>query len=168
MSSLLRTPCHPFLKRWEHQITLPSSWEICIQVRKQQLEPDMEQQTDWKLGKEYIKAVYCHPDYLTSMQSNHAKCQAGWSTSWNQDCREKHQPQICRWHHPYDRKKRGTKEPLDEGERGERKSWLKTQLSKKQKSWHPVPSLHSKQMGKQWKQWQTFFSWAPESLQPWN
>ena len=35
---------------------------------------------------------------------------------------------------------------------------------RKKRSWHPVPSLHGKQMGKQWKQWQTLFSWAPESL----
>ena len=40
-----------------------------MQVKKQQLEPDMEQQTDSKLGKEYDKAVYCHPAYLTYMQS---------------------------------------------------------------------------------------------------
>ena len=40
-----------------------------MQVRKQQLELDMEQQTGSGLGKEYVKAVYCHPDYLTSMQS---------------------------------------------------------------------------------------------------
>ena len=39
-----------------------------MQVRKQQLELDMEQQTGSKLGKEYVKAVYCHPDYLTYMQ----------------------------------------------------------------------------------------------------
>ena len=52
------------------------------------------------------------------------------STSWNQDCREKYQsPQICRWHHPYGRKWRGTKKPLDESERGERKSWPKAQHS---------------------------------------
>ena len=36
-----------------------------MQVKKQQLEPDMEQQTSYKLGKEYVKAVYCHPAYLT-------------------------------------------------------------------------------------------------------
>ena len=42
-----------------------ASWEICVQVRKQQLELDMEQQTGSKLGKEYVKAVYCHPAYLT-------------------------------------------------------------------------------------------------------
>ena len=45
------------------------SWEICMQVKKQQLEPDMEQRTGSKLGKEYIKAVYCHSAYLTYMQS---------------------------------------------------------------------------------------------------
>ena len=39
-----------------------------MQVKQQQLEPDMEQQTGSKLGKEYIKAVYCHPAYLTYMQ----------------------------------------------------------------------------------------------------
>ena len=42
---------------------------ICMQVKKQQLEPDMEQQTGSKSGKEYVKAVYCHPAYLTSMKS---------------------------------------------------------------------------------------------------
>ena len=43
--------------------------KICMQVKKQQLELDMEQQTGFKLGKEYVKAVYFHPAYLTSMQS---------------------------------------------------------------------------------------------------
>ena len=51
-------------------------------VKKQQLEPDMEQLIGSKLVKEYEKAVYVHPLYLTSMHS--ASCQAGWSTSWNQ------------------------------------------------------------------------------------
>ena len=55
--------------RWEYKTTLPASWEICMQVKKQQLEPDMEQKTGSKLGKEYIKAVYRHPTYLTYMQS---------------------------------------------------------------------------------------------------
>ena len=57
-----------FLKRWEYQTILPASWEICMQVKKQQLEQDMEQQTGSKSGKEYIKAVHCHPAYLTYMQ----------------------------------------------------------------------------------------------------
>ena len=42
--------------RWEYQNTWPASWEICMQIRKQQLELDMEQQTGSKLGKEYVKA----------------------------------------------------------------------------------------------------------------
>ena len=49
--------CGKFLKRWEYQTTLPASWEICMQVKKQQLELDMEQQTGSKSGKKYVKAV---------------------------------------------------------------------------------------------------------------
>ena len=52
-----------------------------MQVKKQQLELDMEQQTGSKLGKEYIKAVCCHPAYLTYMQSTSWEMLAGWSTS---------------------------------------------------------------------------------------
>ena len=55
--------------RMEYQTTWPASWEICMHVKKQQLELDMELQTASKLGKEYVKAVYCHPAYLTYMQS---------------------------------------------------------------------------------------------------
>ena len=54
---------------WEYQTTWPASWEMCMEVRKQQLELDVEQQTASKLGKEYAKAVYCHLAYLTYMQS---------------------------------------------------------------------------------------------------
>ena len=54
-------------------------WEICIQVKKQQLELDMEQQTGSELENEYVKAVYCHPAYLTEMQS--ISCEMpGWMT----------------------------------------------------------------------------------------
>ena len=61
--------CGKFWKTWEYQTTWPASWEIYMQVKKQQLKLDMKQQTGSKLGKEYIKAVYCHPAYLTYMQS---------------------------------------------------------------------------------------------------
>ena len=65
------TYCGKLLKRWEYQITLPVSWKTYMQVKKQQLEPCMEQligsglRKKYKanLGKEYIKAVYCHPAY---------------------------------------------------------------------------------------------------------
>ena len=49
-------------------MTRLASWEIYMQVSKQQLELDMEQQTGSKKEKEYIKAAYCHPAYLTYMQ----------------------------------------------------------------------------------------------------
>ena len=65
----ITTNCRKFLKRWEYQTTFPASWEICMQVKKQQLELDIEQWTGSRLGKEYVKAVYCHPAYLTYRQS---------------------------------------------------------------------------------------------------
>ena len=71
ISALLTTPkpwtvwitanCGQFLNRWAYQTTVPASWEICTQIMKQQLESDMEQWTGSKSGKEYFKAVYCHP-----------------------------------------------------------------------------------------------------------
>ena len=54
----ITTNCGKFWKRWEYQTTWPASWETCMQVRKQQLELDMEQETVSKQEKEYIKAVY--------------------------------------------------------------------------------------------------------------
>ena len=80
-----------FLKRREYQTTLPASWETFMQVEKQQLELDIEKWTGLKLGKEYIKPVYCHPAYLTSMQNTSREMLAEWSISWNQDCGEKFQ-----------------------------------------------------------------------------
>ena len=56
-----------FLKKREHQTTLPASWKICMQVKKQQLEVNLEQGTGSKLGKEYVKGVFCHPAYLAYM-----------------------------------------------------------------------------------------------------
>ena len=102
-----------------HPSTLPS----CLskkQVKKQQLEPDMEQQTGSILGKEYIKAVYCHPAYLTYMQST--SCEM---PSWMKHKLESRLPEEVsitadmQMTPPYDNKQRNTKEPLDENERGE-------------------------------------------------
>ena len=143
---------------------LPASWEICMQVKKQQLELDMEQWTGSKLGKVCVKAVYCHPAYLTYMQSPPCKMPGWMNTSWNQDCREKYQsPQICRCHHPYGRKWRGTQKPLDESERGEQKSWLKAQHSENED--HGIWSHHF--MANRWGNngnSDTLFWWAPKSL----
>ena len=73
----ITTNCGIFLMNWEYQITLPDSWEICMQDKEQQLEPDME---EWfKIRKGVRKIVYCHPAYLTYMQSTSYKM-LGWMT----------------------------------------------------------------------------------------
>ena len=63
----ITTNCGTFLNRWEYQTTLPASFEICMQVKKQKVELDMEQQTGSKLGKEYIKSAclyYLYAEYI--------------------------------------------------------------------------------------------------------
>ena len=62
-----------------------------MQVKKQQVELGMEQQTDSKSGKENVKAVYCHPAYLTYMQSISCEIPGWMKHSWNQDFWEKYQ-----------------------------------------------------------------------------
>ena len=100
-----------------------------MQIKKQQLELDMEQQTGSKWEKEYVKAVYCHPAYLIYMQSTSCEM-PGWM---------KHKLESRLGEIPitsdmqitphYGRKQRRTKEPLDESERREWKNWLKAQHS---------------------------------------
>ena len=89
-----------------------------MQDKNQQLDLDMEQQTCFKLGKEYVKAVYCHPTYLTSIQSTSCKM-PGWmkhklEVRFPGEISTTSDMQITL---PYGRKQRGTKEPVDEGER---------------------------------------------------
>ena len=68
------------LKEMEYQTIWAASWEICMQVKKQQVELDMGQQTGSKSGKEFVKDVYCHSAYLTYMQS--ASCEMlGWTNN---------------------------------------------------------------------------------------
>ena len=62
-----------------------------MKLKKQQLEPDMEQQTGSKLRKEYAEAVYCHPAYLNYMQSTSCEMQSWMNLKQNQDCWEKYQ-----------------------------------------------------------------------------
>ena len=84
-----------------------------------------------QLSSSSSKAIYCHPVYLTYMQSTSCKMLDWMNHKWNQDCWEKYQqPQICRWYHSNGRKGRETKEPLEEGERGELKAGLKLNIQK--------------------------------------
>ena len=105
-------------KRWEYQTNLPAFWETCRQVKKQQLESDMEQRTGSILRKEYVKAVYCHPAYLTYKEyimrnGGLDEAQAGIKIVKRNinNLRYADTP-------PYGRKWRGRKESLDESERG--------------------------------------------------
>ena len=113
-----------------------------MQDKRPQLEPDMEQQTGSNLGREYIKAIYCHSAYLTYMQSTSYEM-LGWMTHklWS-DCQEKYQqPQIYRWYHFNGRKWRRDKEPLNEGKRGEwKKAGLKLNIQKKIMASGPITS----------------------------
>ena len=65
----ITTNCGKFFKRWEYQTTLPVSWETYIQVQKQQLKPNMEQQIGLKFRKAFVKVVYCYPAYLSHIQN---------------------------------------------------------------------------------------------------
>ena len=113
----ITTNCGKFLRRWEYQTTLPAFLEICMQVKKQQLEPEVEQQTGSKLRKEYGKAVYCYSAYFTYMQST--SCEVlGWMKHKLESKLLGEISITSDMYHPYGRKQR-TKEPVDESERGE-------------------------------------------------
>ena len=90
-----------------------------MQVKKQQLEPDMEQRTGSKLGRQYIRAVYYHPAYLAYVQSTSCKM-LGWMKHKLESrlLGEIPIPSDMQMTPPYARKRR-TKEPLNESERGE-------------------------------------------------
>ena len=113
-----------------------------MQVRKQQLGMDMEQQTGSKSGKEYFKALYCHPAYLTSMKSTSCKM-----LGWMKQKLESRFPEVSvtsdmqmiqyQW-----QKGKETRESLDEGKRAEGKSWLKLNIQKmKIMASSPITSL---------------------------
>ena len=128
-----------------------------MQVKKQQSELGMEQQTGSKLGKEYIKAIYCHPAYLTYIH-HHAKCWAGWSTAGIKIARRN----INNLRHADDtmlmaESEEELKSHLMKVKEESEKPGLKLNIQKMK-----IPSLHGKEMRKQW---QALFSWAPKSVQ---
>ena len=145
-----------------------------MQVRKQQLELDI-QQTGSKLGKEYVKTIYCHRAYLTYMQSTSWEMLGWMKHKLDQDGQEKFQePQMCRWYHPYGRKQRRTKEPLDESKIGEWKSWVKLNIQKtKIMASGPITSWQiDRETVETVADFIYLFFWPPNHcrwwLQPWN
>ena len=120
------------LKKMEYQTTWPASWETYMQVKKQQWELDMEKRTGSKLGKEYIKAVILSPClfnlYVEYTMGNASldEAQAGIKIARRNinSLRYADNTTIMA------ESKEELKEPPDETERGEWKSWLKTQHSR--------------------------------------
>ena len=136
--------CGKFFKRQEYQTIWLAFWEICMQIKKQQLEACMEQLIGSGLRKEYDRAVCCHPVCLTYMLSTSWEM-PGWIwKAWiktggrninnlrNADdttLMEESEEEL---------------ESLFEGEGGEWKSQLKTKYLKKLRSWHLAPLPHGK------------------------
>ena len=155
----------------ECQTTWSASWEICLQVKKQRLELDIEQQTGSKLGKEYARAVYCHPAYLTSMQS----------TSWEMQGWMKHgldeaQAGIKIAERNVNNLRYADDTTLMAESKEELKSFLMKVKEESEKAGLNLNIQKTKIMvsgpitsweidGKQWKQCQTLFFGAPKSLQ---
>ena len=121
-----------------------------MQVRKHQLELDMEQWTGSKLGKEQVKTVYCHPAYLTFVQSTLGKmpneAQTRIETAWRNINNLRYADDTTLMVESKEELKSLLMKMKEESE----KSGLKLNIQKL-RSWHPFPSLYSKQKGKQWK-----------------
>ena len=146
--------------------TWSATWSVPAESR------DQEQQGKEyvKLGKEYVKAVYCHPGYLTYMQST------SWETlGWKKHKLESRLPEEISitsdmqmtpplW-------QKAKKETLDESERGEWKSWLKTTF-RKLRSWHLVPHFMGNRWGNRRNGGRLYFLGLQNHcrwwLQPWN
>ena len=144
-----------FVKRWKCQSTLPIFWEACMQIKKQPLEPDIEQ-TGSKLGKEYAKAVYCHLAYLYAEY-----------IMWNARLDER-QARIKSAGRNINKLRLTAEREL--------KSLLMRVKKKSENSGLQLNTVNTKIvtsgliMSRQteeqrWKQWQTLFPWAPRSLQ---
>ena len=126
----ITTNCGKFWKRWEYQTSWPASWEICMQVKKQVR--TVRGTMDWfQIEKGVCQGCLLLP-CLFNVCAEYIMWNAGLDEA--QDCWAKYQQlKICRCHHPYGRKQRGTEEPVGESKRGKWKSWLKIQHSKKMK-----------------------------------
>ena len=156
--------CRKFLKRLEHQTTLPASWEIYMQVKKQQLEPDMKQWTGSKLGKGVHQGCILSP-CLCNFYAEYIMRNAGLEEAqagikipgWN----------INNLRYADDttlmvESEEELKSLLMKVKEESEKVGLKLNIQKsKIMASGPITSW---QMEKQWKQWQTLDSQAPESL----
>ena len=139
----ITTNCGKFLKRWEYQTTLTcllrnmyEGQEATVRTR--------HGTTDWfKIEKGVHQGCILSP-CLFNLYAEYIIWNSGLNESQAAIKTAGRNINKLRWYCSNGRKWRGTKVPLDEGERGEWKSWLKSQHSKHLRSWHLVPSLHGK------------------------
>ena len=155
-----------FLKRWEYQITLPASWEICILGQEATVKTG-HATTDWfKIGKVVHQGCILSPclfnlyaEYI--MRSARLdEAQAGIPIARRNINNLRYTDDASFMAESEEGLKSLLMKVKEESEKVDINSTFR-----KRRSWHPVPSLHGKQMGKQWKQWQTLFGGAPKSLQ---
>ena len=158
----IRINCGKFLTRWEYQTTWPASWEICMQVRKQQLE--RHGTADWfQIGtgvhQDCILSPCLFNSYAEYIMRNAGleEAQAGIQIAWRTISNLRYADDTRKW--------RRTKEPLDESERGEWKSWLKTQHSKNEGHGIQFHHFMANRWGNGGNQCHTLYFWAPKSLQ---
>ena len=131
LTTWITTNCVKFLKRWEYKTILPAFWETCMQVKKQQLELDIGQQTGSKLGKEYVKEYVLSPClfnvYAEYIMRNARldEAQAGIKIARRNINNLRYADDTTLWQ----KVKGNLNESLDEVERGQLKTWLKIQHS---------------------------------------
>ena len=137
-----------------------------MQVKKPQLEPDMEQQTGSKLGKEYTKAVYCHSAYLTYMQSTSLET-LGW-VKHKLESRllgEIAVTSVMQMTPPLQQKVKKKLKSLLMIQKEESEKKYKTLTTfKKLRSWHLFPSLHGKYKGKTAEKIERFYFWGSKII----
>ena len=115
-----------------------------MDFEKQLIEPDMEQWTGFQLGKENVKAIYCHPAYLTYMQSTSCKMSGWMKHKRDQDCQEKyHNLRYADYTTLTAESEEELKSLLMKVKDESEKVGLKLNIQK-QRSWHLVASFHRK------------------------
>ena len=142
----ITTNCGKFFKKWEYQTSLPASWETCTQVKKQQLELDMEQVTGSKLGKEYVKAVYWLSPCLFNLYAEYIMQNAGLNKAQAGIKIARRNINNLRYADDTTFMAQSEKELeslLMKMKEKSEKAGLKLNIQKL-RSWHPVPSLHGK------------------------
>ena len=151
--------------------SLYAGQEATVRTGLETMDWEISQFPNWERSRSRLYIVILLISLIC--RDHHVKRQVGWSTSWNQDCREKYQkPHYADDTILMTKSKEELKSLLMKVKEESEKAGLKLNIQKPKimasgpiTSWHLVQSLHGKQTGKQWKQWEILFSLTPKSLQ---